>query len=143
MVILTIWFYIVLFWLTRQHPHTLLLAVFFSFLEVMVITAISVFFSTFSSPILSSVFTFFFFVIGRLAPDIQLLATKVKAPITQFMLSAVYYTIPNLDNFNIQGRILYAEPVSGSHILFAVSYALIYTIILIAVACHVFSRRDL
>lgn len=143
MVVLTIWFYLVLFWLTRQHPHTLLLAIFFSFLEVMVITALSVFFSTFSSPILSSVFTFFFFVIGRLAPDIQLLATRVRSPITQFVLNIVYYIIPNLDNFNIRGKVVYVEPVSANHILFAISYALIFTVILVTIACEIFRRRDL
>jgi ABC-type transport system involved in multi-copper enzyme maturation permease subunit len=141
--LLTVWFYLVLFWLTRLHPYTLLIAIFLSFLEISVVTAFSIFFSTFTSPILTSVFTFFFFVIGRLSPDIQLLATKVKGPISHFLLRVVYYTIPNLSNFNVRGKTVYAEPIGSDHILFAVSYALIYIVLLLFVSIEIFKRKDL
>jgi ABC-type transport system involved in multi-copper enzyme maturation permease subunit len=143
MAILTLWFYIVLFWLTRQHPFSILTAVFLSFLEAMIITALTIFFSTFASPVLTSIFTFFFFVIGRLAPDILLLAGKAKGVLSPIVLKGVYYVVPNLDNFNIRGKVVYAEPVSGSHILFSVAYALIYVVIVLAISCEIFGKKDL
>ena len=141
--ILTCWFYLVLFWLTRLHPFSLLISIFLSFLEIMIITGFSIFFSTFTSPTLSSIFTLFFFIIGRLAPDIQLLASKIKEPVSHFLLQIVYYIIPNLSNFNIRGKVVYAEPVGLNHILYSVAYALIYTIILLVLSCEIFRRKDL
>ena len=93
--------------------------------------------------IIFPVFTFFFFVIGRLAPDIQLLASKVKEPVTHFFLQLVYYLIPNLSNFNVRGKAVYAEPIAGDHIVYSIAYALIYTIILLVISCAIFSRKDL
>ncbi|MCK4576009.1 hypothetical protein KAU34_06350, partial [candidate division WOR-3 bacterium] len=121
----------------------LLIAIFLSFLEVVIITGFSIFFSTFTSPILASLFTFFLFVIGRLAPDVQLLASKIKNPISHFFLQLVYYIIPNLSNFNVRGKIVHGEPVSQNHIIFAIAYALIYAMILLVLSFEIFRRKDL
>ena len=141
--ILSIWFYIILFWLTKLHPISLLIAIFLSFLELIIVTALSIFFSTFTSPTLAAIFTFFLFVIGRLASDIQLLASKIKEPISHFFLQLVYYIIPNLSNFNVRGRVVHNEIISHNHILFSVAYALIYTIILLLLSCEIFKHKDL
>lgn len=141
--LLTLWFYIILFLLTRLHPVSLLVAILLSFLEITLVTALSIFFSTLTSPILSSVLTFFLFVIGRLAPDILLLAGKVKEPISRNLLRFIYYIIPNLSNLNVRGKVVHMESVSRNHILFAVSYALIYIIILLLLSCEIFRRKDL
>jgi len=142
-IMLTAWFYIVLFWLTRLHPFSLLTAILLSYFEIVLVTAFSIFFSTFTSPTVASVFTFFFFVIGRLAPDIHLLASNVKEPVTHFFLSFMYYIIPNLSNFNVRGKVVYGEPIAGDRIIFSIAYALIYTIIFLLISCEIFSRKDL
>jgi len=141
--ILIVWFYVILFLLTGLHPASLLISVFLSYLEIVIITAFCIFFSTFTSPIFSSLFTFLLFVIGRLAPDIQLFASKTGNPFAHFSLQFVYYIIPNLSNFNVRGMVVHSETVPQNHILFAIAYAFIYTIILLVASSEIFRRKDL
>lgn len=121
----------------------LLKAVFLIYLELLVITAIAVFFSCFSSsPALSGIFCLGLYVIGHLSSDIKAFSEKAGGAFVKFAGSAIYYLLPNLENFNIK-----SEAVSGIYVgwqyLFLVSgYAFIYTAIVLIAAMIVFQRKD-
>ena len=58
-------------WETPALDPMLVLAVLLTFVELAIVTAIAVFFSTFSTPLLSAALTFGFFVAGRFSADLR------------------------------------------------------------------------
>ncbi|MGZ8405638.1 MAG: ABC transporter permease, partial [Nitrospira sp.] len=62
------------------------------FLELMVITAVAVLFSTFTSATLSAIFTLAVYVIGHLSGDLKEFAKKLDE-VSEMVVNAIYYTL--------------------------------------------------
>ena len=120
----------------------LLEAISMIFMELLVIVAITVMFSTFTTPTLSATFTLALYVIGHLAGDLRALAEKLQSGLSKFLLDGLSYTLPNLDFFNIKGEAVYGVPIAASYLLTAMGYGFAYAGIVIALACVIFQRRD-
>src|SRR5262249_13867876 len=69
------------------------------FVEIVVITAVAVLFSTFSSPILSGAFTLGLYVIGRSTPEIRELIGKLQSSALRGFLSGALRLVPDLHVF--------------------------------------------
>lgn len=117
-------------------------AVLLTYMELLVITATALMFSTFSTPTLSAAYTMAVFVIGHLTSDLLGLANKTGTAFTKGLLQVLYYVLPNLDNFNIRSQVVHAVDVKAGYILYAVCYGVIYVCLLLAVATTVFHNRD-
>jgi ABC-type transport system involved in multi-copper enzyme maturation permease subunit len=117
-------------------------ALLLSYVEIMVMTSVAVFFSSFSTPFLSGFLTLGVFVLGRLAFDLRALTAKVENVVVDFVLIGVSRALPNLDDFNIAGRVAHNAYVSWSYVGGAVGYGCLYAAIVLALATLVFSRRD-
>jgi ABC-type transport system involved in multi-copper enzyme maturation permease subunit len=123
-------------------------AVYLIFLSLALITALALLFSTFSSPALSAVFTFFLWVIGHFGADLRGFAELTKSASITWLCRILYYVIPNLSNFKIldsrsviQGA-GYFQPIDPQAILWATVYCVIYCAFLIALGIAIFMRRD-
>jgi ABC-type transport system involved in multi-copper enzyme maturation permease subunit len=112
------------------------------FVELLLVTALALFFSTFSTATLSAIFTLGLFVIGHLTSDLRGLAGAGRSEWLQAIVGAVYYLCPNLELLNIKGQAALGVPVSAWYQLSASAYGLLYTAVVLAGACIVFSRRD-
>ncbi len=123
------------------------------FVEFVLITSIALLFSCFSTPTLSAIFTLSFFVIGRLTEDIKFFGSKADNPLIQKGSMLIYYILPNLDNFNIKGRVvesivrgLYFEDVATGvgmgFMAYSILYGLLYTLLLFLLAVIIFEKRD-
>jgi ABC-type transport system involved in multi-copper enzyme maturation permease subunit len=137
--------YLALFVFARdQHPADplLLVAVYFTLLELAIVTAITLLFSSFSSPIFSTVFTFALFVIGTFAQDLRNFAA-ISHGLTRWLATAVAYLVPNFASLNVIGQVAHQSNVSGRLILFNSLYALFYAGMTILAATLVFERRNL
>jgi len=114
----------------------------FIFLELGLITAVALFFSCFSTPILSSIFTLSFYLIGHLSWGLETLIAKLRPGAGRAAVQIVYTLLPDLENFNFKTEIVHhlpiALPVMGSALL----YGLLYTAFVLAAAILVFRRRD-
>jgi ABC-type transport system involved in multi-copper enzyme maturation permease subunit len=117
-------------------------AVLLIFVEIAVMSAVAVFFSSFSSPFLSGFFTLGVFVLGRLAVDLRGLTAKVENVVLDYLIIGVSRVLPNLDNFNISGRVVHKAYVSWSYVGYAVGYGLAYAAIVLFLSTLLFSRRD-
>jgi len=118
-------------------------------LEVLVITAIAVFFSSFSTPFLSGLFTLGIFLVGRSVPDIRLVAKKMPNPALSTLLTSASHLVPNLRFFYITGAERQGEHMSvhglfpdWSYVGVAGAYALLYIVLVLLLAMLLFSRRD-
>ncbi len=113
------------------------------FLEMAVITAMAIFLSAVSTPILSAVFTFCFYVIGHLNGGIKEMAdTIIESPLGKQILYGVYYLLPNLENFNVKLQIVHDLPVQVSYLLFSLGYCVLYTTIILGISFLIFNERD-
>jgi ABC-type transport system involved in multi-copper enzyme maturation permease subunit len=120
----------------------LLSAILLIFMELVLMTAVALFFSTFSTPMLSSMFTLGIYLLGHLSTDLKVYAAASKVAGVPQLAAAVYYLLPNLENFNIKTEVVYHLPVAPRFYLFALGYGVAYTAFLLVAAALVFRKRD-
>lgn len=120
----------------------ILAALYFIVLEFLVVCALALFFSSFSTPLMSAVFTFALFVVGSLAEDLRGFARTVPGA-TGSLASIVAYLVPNFSAFNIINQAAHGEGVPGRLIFYNTAYALLYSAMAISGAVLILERRDL
>lgn len=134
-----------LFYLVHKFQRAdayLLVAIYFIVLQFVLITALALLFSTFSSPLLSAVFAFSMFVIGTFGEDLRMFAGAATGA-ARWLGLAVAYIVPNFAPFNVISQVAHSEPVSQQLILMNTLYALAYTAVVISAAVLIFQRRNL
>jgi ABC-type transport system involved in multi-copper enzyme maturation permease subunit len=119
-----------------------LAALYFIVLEFLIVCALALFFSSFSTPIMSAVFTFALFVIGSLAEDLRGFA-RITEGLPGVVATAVAYLVPNFSAFNIINQAAHGFPVPGRLILYNTAYAVLYSAMAISGAVLIFQRRNL
>lgn len=117
------------------------------FFEIMLVTAVAVLFSAFSSPVLSGLFTFGIFFLGRVAYQVdQLLDARrglfVDHPSLRPLGEAFVAVFPDLQVFDATQNLLLAMPIPGTFVAAALTYSLAYVAFFLALAVLLFQRRD-
>lgn len=112
------------------------------YFELMIITAVALLFSSFSSPALSALLTFFVFIIGHFSADLKNLATTSNGLAARLLFRALYYVLPNLTNFSLITPAAHGMTPSSSSFALAALYMVVYVGVLLASATLVFSRRN-
>lgn len=120
----------------------LLQAVLLTFFELAVVTAVATFFSTFATPVGSGIFTFAVFFVGHVTRDLRALGEISDSVAVKLFASFAYYVLPNLSNFNIRGEVVHGVSVPWSQLVYAMSYGLMYAVILLVASVLAFQRRD-
>lgn len=120
----------------------MLKAFFLIFCELATVTAIAVFFSTFSTPILSAAFTFALFVAGRFSADLRNFNQVSESPLANGLTTALYWLLPNLSPFDVRSQVVHGQPVTAAYLALSAAYALLYIGALIVGASAIFARRD-
>lgn len=128
--------------LVRSDAH-ILVAVYFILLELAIITALALFFSSFSSPMLSTLFTLGIYITGVFAKDIHDFGQLTHSPALEGITRAISYLVPNFHNFNVITPVAHGEPIPFSLIFLNTLYVLAYVALLMIGASAVFSRRNL
>ena len=121
---------------------SILAALYFIILEFLIICALSLLFSSFSSPLLSAVFAFSLFVIGSFADDLRGFATLTHG-LTRWIATGVAYLVPNFSSLNVISAVAHQQPIGWQLILQNTLYALFYTAMALSGAILVFDRRNL
>lgn len=110
--------------------------------EALLVTALALFFSTFTTATLSAIMTLGLYVIGHLTGDLKGLAEKSQSEAVQAVTTALYYLIPNLELFNVKGPAAHGQPIGLAYLALGTAYGAAYLTLLLAAACLVFQRRD-
>lgn len=110
--------------------------------ELALVTAVALFFSTFSSPLLSAVLTLGLWVAGHFNADLRQFEQVVDQPAVAWLARSLYYLLPNLAPFNVRAEVVYGMPVTLAHVGFTLLYAAVYIAALLLAAVAVFRRRD-
>jgi ABC-type transport system involved in multi-copper enzyme maturation permease subunit len=124
-------------------------AVVLGWCEVMLVAAVAIFFSSFSTPYLSGIFSFALFVIGRSYAELSYAAEKWKEPVLAGIAKVALWLVPDLHLFVISGGQVKGEHVtvngvfvSWAYVGSAAIYALMMIVALLLLAIAIFSRRD-
>ncbi len=120
----------------------ILKAVAMIFVELMLVTAVALFFSTFSSPMLSAAFTFGLYIVGHFSGDLKNFQQAVNSPAAARVAGGLYWVLPNLAQFDIKSDVVHGVHVPLGYLAIAAGYGAVYIAALLAVAIVVFSRRD-
>ncbi|MFQ5881424.1 MAG: ABC transporter permease [Candidatus Methylomirabilales bacterium] len=120
----------------------LLPAVLLIFVELMVITAVAILFSSFTTPTLSAIFILAIFVIGHLSQDLKEFAAQFGGATLNAVVFVFYYLLPNLSSFNIKGQAVHGVPVPMSFIGLSILYGTFYLSAVLILAMLIFQRRD-
>ncbi len=120
----------------------LLKAIALILVELMIITAVALFFSTFSTPMLSAALTFGLFIVGHFSTDLRNFQQVVDSPAAAALARGLYWVLPNLAQFDIKSQVVHAQPVAAGYLALTGAYAALYIGVLLTASIAIFSRRD-
>jgi Cu-processing system permease protein len=153
--LMTVAFYAVLAWigwLSPEHVRTsweapaldpaLLLSIALIAAELALLTAVALFFSTFSSSALMSlVFTLGLWVAGVLSEDLRHFGDFVVSPAVP-VVQAIGWVVPAFSAFDIKGLVVHGHVVSARLVAWRLAYGAIYSAVAVGAAIVIFSRRE-
>ncbi len=142
LLIMTGAFYIIMFLLNIPSNVYLLWAILMTFCQLWILTAIAILFSTFSTPITSSIFTFAIYVMGHLTRDLKVFAKLSKSPINELFANIIYYVLPNFSNFNIKSAVVHNLIIETNAMLLTILYAIFYSALMLFIASQILARKD-
>jgi len=111
-------------------------------LEFMIISAIAIFFSTFSTPIMSATFSLTLWFIGHLLSDLKFWSEKSENEAFKLMINTIYYILPDLELLNLKSNIVYQITADANYIMWVSSYALLYSLMILIFSILIFEQRD-
>ena len=117
-------------------------AILLIFLELMILTAAAIVFSSFSSPALSALLTFFIFIIGHLSTTLRELGQTLGTGAAKFILDAIYFAFPIFSLFSFRTESANGLVPNAALIGGGLLYAAAYITILLTISITIFSRRN-
>jgi ABC-type transport system involved in multi-copper enzyme maturation permease subunit len=120
----------------------LLKAVGLIFVELLLVTAIAIFFSTFSTPMLSAALTFGLYIVGHFSSDLRNFQDVVDSPAAARLARGLYWVLPNLAQFDVKTSVVHGQAVPAGYLAVTIAYAAVYIAMLLVVSAFIFSRRD-
>lgn len=121
-----------------------LAAYFGGLLQLTIVLAMAFFFSTFSGPLLSALFTFSLFLFGSLTPQLSSAASEFsrQGNPTHYLLEAALAVLPDLNSLNLSYELTHRIAVPASYLLHATLYTASTIVILLLLSILIFHRRD-
>jgi Cu-processing system permease protein len=121
-----------------------LLAILMQFLEMALFLAFAIFVSTFSSSLLSIIYTSAVFFLGHVVS--QLVNDARETGITGMryvFVNILYYVFPNLEKFNIRDFAVHSVAAPWASFGFAFAYAAAYITLLLFAAIWIFQKKEI
>jgi len=133
---------LVILWVRGESPWSLLPAILLILVELTVVTAFALLFSSLTNPILAAVWTFAVYAVGHLSWSLRLLQERLPAGAGRWLSEVVYWTLPNLERLNIKAETVHGLPLPDGYVTLAVAYGLAYASLVLTLACVAFERKD-
>jgi ABC-type transport system involved in multi-copper enzyme maturation permease subunit len=121
----------------------LLIAVYFILLKLMLVVALALLFSCYTTPLLAILYTSALYIAGLFVEEMRTFHFATPNPAMEALLRGLSYLLPNFENFNVMAAAAHGRDIPGALILQNTAYAVLYSGIVLLVAAAVFSRRNL
>jgi len=125
-----------------NHLFSLLIALVFIYVELLLVIALATFFSTFATPLMSMVFTLSLWISGHLSNSLLSLGKLSTQASVQLMTKAVYYTLPDLASLTFMRSELVDKVPPFSAFAAIVAYVLAYCVLLLTLASMIAERKE-
>lgn len=130
-------------WFTGAFDWGLVLAVGSALLEIMVVIAVALFFSSLVvTPALAGMFTAATFIAGRSSTYLLYFLTDDHPASLRTTAHALYWMLPRLDRFVIADQVVYGQLPATGDVLAVVVYAASYSALLMLLSMALFARRE-
>ena len=121
-----------------------LVAIFMQFLEMALFLAFAIFVSTFSSSLLSIIYTSAVFFLGHVVSQLVDDARQMGITgIRYVFVNILYYLFPNLEKFNIRDFAVHGVAAPWASFGYAFAYAAAYIILLLFVSVWIFQKKEI
>src|SRR5438270_11546817 len=117
-------------------------AILLIYAELMILTAVALLFSSFSSPALSALLTFFIFIIGHFSAYLNTFAASMGTMSARYLFGALFYLLPNLSNYSYITPAAHGQTPPLALLFASLGYAVVYIAVLLAAATLIFNRRN-
>ena len=123
---------------------SILLAAFYLFLQLSLITAIAVGLGVFTSSVLATLLSFGIYLMGNFSQDLVELGRLSDNPGFQRLTQGLYLVLPDLSRLDLKNQAVYsAELLPNTLTLIAnAGYGLLYTVLVLTISTFIFSRRQ-
>lgn len=121
-----------------------LLAIAMQFLEMALFLAFAIFVSTFSSSLISIVYTSAVFFLGHIVSQLVTDAKMIKlGGIKLLLVEVLYYIFPNLEKFDARNLAIHAVATPWLSFGLATAYAAAYIVLLLIAAIWIFDKKEI
>jgi ABC-type transport system involved in multi-copper enzyme maturation permease subunit len=121
----------------------LLVAIYFILLKLMLVVALALLFSCYTTPLLAILYTSALYVAGLFVEDMRTFHLTTANPAVAGLMRGLSYLLPNFENFNVMAAAAHGREIPSVLILQNTAYAVLYCGIVLTIAAAVFSRRNL
>jgi ABC-type transport system involved in multi-copper enzyme maturation permease subunit len=120
-----------------------LVAVYFILLKLMLVVALAMLFSCFTSPLLAILFTGGLYLAGMFVSELRSLQLTNLTPQMQKFFAVISYVLPNFGNYDVMGAAAHGRSIAAMLIVHNTLYTILYCAIVLGAAAVIFSRKDL
>ena len=136
-------FLFVLAWIVAHGPQgSLLVAGLLIYLQLLVVMAMTMLFSTLTSAILASVWGICVYAAGQLSHNVLSLSRLGHSGVTHVMSRVVFYVVPNLSAIDVRGAVVGEGAMSHTSILAWSGYLVAYLVVALFAATWIFARKE-
>jgi len=112
-------------------------------MELVVVVAIATFFSSFTTPMLSALFTLGIWAAGHLSRDLYALGQQAENPTLTTAATWLYRLLPDLEGFNLTIQAVHGLPITAEEVALPILYGVGYATAVLIAAAAIFRRRDM
>jgi len=105
-------------------------------IELSLLVAVALLFGVFTSSILATLLSFGVYLVGNFSRNLS------ENPNIKALTEALYVVLPDLSRLNFRNEAVYGLLPNATELLSSAAYGIVYTILLLAVATLIFSRRQ-
>ena len=130
-------------WEARAVDPRLLIAILLTYTELLLVTALALFFSTFCGPVMSAAATLGLYIAGHFSRDLRDFDAVVESGTGVWAARALYHVLPDFSSFDVRTQVVHGLPLPAAYLATIVAYGAAYAAALLLAAGYVFLKRDL
>jgi len=119
-----------------------LFAILLLIFEIAILIALTILFSTFTTPLAGTIYTIIILYIGHSISITKTFAEKSE-PFVRYLLNASYYIFPNLEKFNLRNDVVYGSLPNSAQVIYPIVYSALFTTVLLSLAISALKKQDL
>lgn len=112
------------------------------YLQLLIVNAIALFFSTLTSPMLAAAFTLGIWIAGHFSEDLKAFDALVESAAAGALGKFLYYVLPNFGAFDVKALVVHGQSVPNGLMGINLLYTAAYVGLLLVGAALIFARKD-